>query len=353
MKSVTVNTSKEYDVWIGSGLLSQAGEKIMAACGGETAALVTDDEVNKLYGDAVERSLEAAGYVTVVRFVFLHGEQSKTIETYASLLNALADENLIRSDVVVALGGGVTGDMAGFAAATYLRGVHLAQIPTSLLAMVDSSVGGKTAVNLTSGKNQAGAFYQPDIVLCDIDTLQTLPAEVFRDGCAEMIKHGIIQSAELFAMLTKPLEPQMEEIIARNVTIKRDIVEMDEKDTGIRQILNFGHTIGHGIEKHSDYKISHGKAVATGMAIASRAAWRMGFCNRECHTEIVDILKRFGLPYETGIEPERLIEAALSDKKRSGKQITEVIPERIGKCVLHSFSLEELEDFIKLGMQEG
>jgi len=353
MKSVTVNASKEYDVWIGNGLLSQAGEKIMAACGGETAALVTDDIVDKLYGDTIERSLKAAGYATAARFVFPHGEQSKTMETYASLLNVLAEANLIRSDVIVALGGGVTGDMAGFAAATYLRGVHFAQIPTSLLAMVDSSVGGKTAVNLSAGKNQAGAFYQPDIVLCDIDTLQTLPAEVFRDGCAEIIKHSIIVSAELFSMLTQPLKPQMEEIITRNVTIKRDIVAMDERDTGIRQILNFGHTIGHGIEKHSGYKVPHGKAVASGIAIASRGAWRMGFCDEECHTEIVDMLKRFGLPYETGIGPERLIEAALSDKKRSGKQITEVIPERIGKCVLHSFSLEELEDFIKLGMREG
>jgi len=353
MKSVTVNTSKEYDVWIGSGLLSQAGEKIMAVCGGETAVLVSDDIVDKLYGDAVERSLKAAGYRAAARFVFPHGEQSKTIEMYASLLNALADANLIRSDVVVALGGGVTGDMAGFAAATYLRGVHFAQIPTSLLAMVDSSVGGKTAVNLPSGKNQTGAFYQPDIVLCDIDTLQTLPAEIFRDGCAEIIKHGIIKSAELFAMLTKPIEPHIEEIIALSVTIKRDIVEMDERDTGIRQLLNFGHTIGHGIEKHSDYKVTHGKAVATGMAITGRGAWRMGLCAEECHTEIADMLKRFGLPYETGIRPGLLIEAALSDKKRSGKRITEVLPERIGKCVLHSFSMEELEEFIKLGMREG
>jgi len=353
MISVTVNTSKEYDVWIGGGLLPQAGGKVMAACGGETAALVSDDIVNKIYGDTVERSLKAAGYATVARFVFPHGEQSKTIEMYTSLLNALAEAKLTRSDVVVALGGGVTGDLAGFAAATYLRGVRLAQIPTSLLAMVDSSVGGKTAVNLPVGKNQAGAFYQPDIVLCDVDALQTLPAEVFKDGCAEMIKHGIIADAGLFAMLTEPLRLRMEEIIARNVTIKRDVVAMDERDTGIRQLLNFGHTIGHGIEKHSDYKMPHGKAVAIGMSITSRGAWRMGFCGEECHTGIVDMLKRFGLPHETGVPPERLVEAALSDKKRSGKQITEVLPERIGKCVLHSFSLEELEDFIKLGMQEG
>jgi 3-dehydroquinate synthase len=338
MKRITVNTSKDYDVWIGSGLLSQAGAKIMAACGGEIAALVTDDTVDKLYGDTAEQSLKAAGYATVVRFVFPHGERSKTIETYASVLNALTEANLTRSDVVVALGGGVAGDMAGFAAATYLRGVPFVQIPTTLLAMVDSSVGGKTAVNLPAGKNQAGSFYQPDIVLCDVDALRTLPAEEFRNGCAEMIKHGIILSAELFELLKEPLEPQMVDIIARNVTIKRDIVAMDERDTGIRQLLNFGHTIAHGIEKHSGYSVSHGKAVAIGMAIASRGA--------ACHLEIVEMLKRFELPYETDIPLEKLIEAAFSDKKRSGQRITEVIPERIGKCVLHSFSLDEWEELL-------
>jgi len=351
MKSVTVNTSKEYDVFIGGGSLSLSGEKIMAVCGGETAALVTDDIVDKLYCDTVLQSLKAAGYKTI-KFVFKNGEQSKTLETYASILNALTEERLTRSDVVVALGGGVAGDMAGFAAATYQRGVHFAQIPTTLLAMVDSSVGGKTAVNLPAGKNQVGAFYQPDIVLCDVETLQTLPADVFRDGCAEIIKHGIIVCTELFELIKKPLEPQIEDIITRNVTIKRDIVEQDENDAGVRRLLNFGHTIGHGVEKHSGYSVSHGKAVAIGMSIAGRGAWRLGLCGKDCHTEIVDMLKRFGLPFETDIPPERLIEAALSDKKRSGKRIADVLPEKIGKCIVHSFSIEELEDFIKLGMRE-
>ena len=350
MRSVTVSVSKEYSVWIGAGALSQAGGRIMAACGGETAALVTDDVVDKLYRDAVLRSLRAAGYQTV-RFVFPHGEQSKNIETYHALLNALSQANLTRSDVVVALGGGVVGDMAGFAAATYLRGIRFAQIPTTLLAMVDSSVGGKTAVNLPAGKNRAGAFYQPDIVLCDYETLQTLPAEVFRDGCAEMVKHGVILNAELFKLLKEPLLPQMEDIIARNVIIKRDIVAADEKDIGIRQILNFGHTIGHGIEKHSDYCVTHGKAVAIGMSIASRGASRMGLCGEDCHLEIVEALRRYQLPFETGIPPERLIEAAFSDKKRSGQRITLILPERIGKCVLRNFSLPEAAEFIRLGMR--
>jgi 3-dehydroquinate synthase len=203
MKTVTVSASKSYDILIGDGILSQAGEKIAAVCGGDSTLLAVDDTVNALYGDAAEQSLQKAGY-KARRFVFPNGEQSKNLETYASLLTALAQANMSRSDVLVALGGGVTGDLAGFAAATYLRGIKLVQIPTTLLAMVDSSVGGKTAVDLPSGKNQVGAFYQPDIVICDYSTLKTLPEDFFLDGCAEVIKHGIILSAELFDLLKNP-----------------------------------------------------------------------------------------------------------------------------------------------------
>jgi 3-dehydroquinate synthase len=351
MRSVTVNASKNYSVWIGEGLLSQSGGRIAAACGGEAVALVTDDVVNKLYGDAVEQSLRAAGYATM-RFVFPHGEQSKNMATYASLLSALAGANLTRSDVLVALGGGVVGDLAGFAAATYLRGIPLAQIPTTLLAMVDSSVGGKTALDLPEGKNLAGAFYQPDIVLCDVDALQTLPEETFQDGCAEMIKHSVILSADLFELLKKPILPVMDDVIARNVEIKRDIVAADEREAGIRQILNFGHTIGHGIEKHSGYSVTHGKAVAAGMVIASRGASRMGLCGEGCYLEIVEAMRRYHLPTETDIPPEKLIEAAFFDKKRSGQRITLILPERIGKCTAKSFSMDELAAFIRLGMRD-
>ena len=350
MRRVDVVASKEYAVWIGEGLLARAGEKIAAACGGATVMIVTDDTVNGLYGDAFEASLRAAGYATA-RFVFPHGEQSKNIETYGTLLNALAEANLTRSDVVAALGGGVTGDLAGFAAATYLRGVRLAQIPTTLLAMVDSSVGGKTAIDLPMGKNLAGAFYQPDIVICDIDLLDSLPGDVYRDGCAEMIKHGVILSAELFTLLKDPIGLKMEEIIARNVIIKRDIVALDEKETGMRQILNFGHTLGHGIEKHSGYAVTHGQAVAIGMVIASRGAFRMGLCDESCHREIVEAVRRYRLPEETGISPDMLIEAAFRDKKRSGQRITLILPEKIGACVAKNFSLDELATFVKLGMR--
>jgi 3-dehydroquinate synthase len=239
------------------------------------------------------------------------------------------------------------------AAATYLRGIKLVQIPTTLLAMVDSSVGGKNGVDLPSGKNQVGSFYQPDIVLCDYSTLKTLPKDFFIDGCAEVIKHGIILSAELFDLLKNPIQPQIEDIIARNVTIKSNIVMQDERDTGIRQILNFGHTIGHGIEKHSEYRVSHGKAVAIGMVIASRGAWKMGLCSEDCHLEIADMVRRDGLPDKTDLTPEQLIEAAFFDKKRNGKLISLIIPEKIGKCVIKRFSMDELAEFIRGGMGNG
>ena len=345
MRNIKVSASKDYEVWIGEGLRAQAGGMIKAACGGRTAMLVTDDVVNKLYGGAAAQSLLNAGYA-VTRFVFPHGERSKNLETYTSLLHALAEANLNRSDTLVALGGGVVGDVAGFAAATYLRGPRLAQIPTTLLAMVDSSLGGKTAVNLPLGKNLAGAFYQPDIVLCDIATLQTLTEEIFTDGCAEMIKHGAALSPELFEMLKQPLQPQLEDVIARNIMIKRDIIAADEHDTGIRQMLNFGHTIGHAIEKQSGYTVSHGKAVAIGMAIASRMAMRLGLCAEDCYREIVDMIKRFNLPLETDIPPEQLAEAVFFDKKRSGQSIPMILPERIGKCVIKSFEMDELAELI-------
>ena len=351
MITIPVNTSKEYCVLVDGGILSRSGEMVMEACGGDIAALVTDNIVNDLYGDTVEKSLRAAGYSTV-RFVFPNGERSKNMETYSSLLFFLAESNLTRSDVLVALGGGVVGDLAGFAAATYLRGIQFAQIPTTVLSMVDSSVGGKTAVDLPAGKNLAGAFYQPNVVLCDIETLQTLSVDIFNDGCAEIVKHGVIQSAELFDLLKEPIRHRMDDIISRNITIKRDIVELDERETGLRRILNFGHTIGHGIEKNSNFSIAHGKAVAIGMVIASRGAWRMGFCDESCHLEIVEAVRRFRLPTETDISPGALIKAAWFDKKRSGQKITLILPERIGKCLAKSFSMDELEEFIRLGIRD-
>jgi 3-dehydroquinate synthase len=350
MTVIPVEVSKKYDIMIDAGLLANVGAKTKEVCkNAEKAMLVTDDIVDELYADKVEESLKSAG-LEVTRFVFSHGEKMKNTSVYISLLNELGKANLTRTDVIAALGGGVVGDLAGFAAATYLRGIKLVQIPTTLLAMVDSSVGGKTALNLISGKNQVGTFYQPDLVLCDYETLETLPENIFSDGCAEMIKHAAIADAELFELLMQNSPPQIEDIIARNVKIKCDIVAQDEKDTGIRQLLNFGHTIAHGIEKLSEYKVSHGSAVAIGMVIISLGACRMHLCTEATHAQIKAAVKKYGLPSKTEIDPEELIEAAFSDKKRSGDKITLVVPEKIGKCYLKKFSMEELAQFVKMGM---
>ncbi|MCL1903102.1 MAG: 3-dehydroquinate synthase [Oscillospiraceae bacterium] len=338
MIKVPVGAPKSYDICIGGGLLSQCGGIIRQALGGEKAVIVTDDIVYKLYGEKVKTAFEKAGYLTSF-FVFENGEGSKSIDTYNALLKELVRENLTRSDLVAALGGGVVGDLAGFAAGTYLRGVKFAQIPTTLLAMVDSSVGGKTAVNLESGKNQVGVFYQPDIVICDYDTLSTLREENFRDGVAEMIKHAVIKDAELFDALKEPLMPQIESLITRNVTIKRDIVAQDERDFGVRQALNFGHTVGHGVERLSDYAVTHGSAVAIGMAIESRG---------EVRGQIIELLKQYNLPTETPYTADELTQAAFSDKKRSGGKITLIIVDKIGEFHLESFTLTELGKFILL-----
>jgi 3-dehydroquinate synthase len=282
--------------------------------------------------------------------VIPHGEPSKNASNFISLLNLLADAKLTRADAVIALGGGVVGDLAGFAASSYMRGIGFIQIPTTLLAAVDSSVGGKTAIDLDSGKNLAGSFYQPDLVLCDHALLDTLSENCYRDGLAEVIKYGVIADEKLFDMLKPPIKLQIEEIIARCVTIKRDVVIVDEKEQGPRKLLNFGHTIGHAVEVCSHYGISHGKAVAIGMSVISRASSKMGFCDEATSGQIVAVIKSFGLPVTTDFSAKELSAAALGDKKRSGGLITLVVPEQIGLCVLRETPVDELEYIIGLGL---
>ncbi|MGE4484857.1 MAG: 3-dehydroquinate synthase [Oscillospiraceae bacterium] len=352
MKTITVNASRTYNVIISAGILREAGEYSRKTIGGKTAAIVTDDIVDGLYGKVLEASLTVSGY-RVVKFIIKNGEMSKNAENYIALLNFLAGEHLTRTDAVFALGGGVVGDLAGFAAATYLRGVRLVQIPTTLLSAVDSSVGGKTAINLDAGKNLAGAFYQPDLVLCDYDLLATLPQDVLRDGFAEVIKYGIIADAELFEILKMRVNAKYEEILARCVKIKRDVVCADERDTGERQLLNFGHTVGHAIEVCSHYGIPHGSAVAAGMAIVARASACAGICLPDCSNEIIEMLRRYSLPDCTSYKPEILFGAMLSDKKRDGDSLTIVVPEKIGRCVLRKIPVGRLMELISLGLKTG
>ena len=344
MTTVTVNASKTYDIKIGSGLLPTLGEEVRALAKAESVCIVSDSNVWPLYGAIASESLKKAGF-TVYSYVFPDGEQSKNGATYLDLLNHLAEKKLTRSDIIVALGGGVVGDLAGFAAATYLRGIRFVQIPTTLLAAVDSSVGGKTAIDLPAGKNLAGAFCQPSLVLCDTDTLNTLPEDVFRDGCAEVIKYGILYDHPLFRYLeTTGPGFNREKVIARCVELKRDVVMDDEFDTGERMKLNLGHTIGHGVEAGSNFGLSHGKSVAIGMAIVARAS----HCRDT--NRIIAILKHFGLPTETDFSAEALYRYTLSDKKRSGSRIRLIIPRGIGDCVIVPTPVENLKSFIEEGL---
>ena len=335
MERVRIEASGSYDVLIGPGLLARAGEEIAKAVKPCRAAVITDDTVRILYGNEVQKSLEAAGFETEI-WAFPHGEQHKNMTTLSQALEWLGSREISRSDVVVALGGGVPGDLAGFAAAVYSRGMRFVQLPTTLLAAVDSSVGGKTAVDLAAGKNMAGAFHQPEIVLCDTEIIRDLPADLKRDGLAEMLKYGLLTDPALFASLrTSAWEKEMEKAIARCVSIKRDYVQGDEQDHGKRQFLNLGHTFGHAVEKCSGFTYTHGQGVAIGMVMAARAAGMDP-------TEIENACIACGLPISAPYSAEALAKAALHDKKRRGGKITLVLPEKIGKCFLKTIDVAEL-----------
>ena len=350
MKTVKVSASTSYEVKIGSGLLCTLGQELSNITKLGTAAVVSDSNVWPLYGEIVSRSLESAGF-RVISYVFPAGESSKSGTTYLSLLEFLAENHVTRSDCLIALGGGVVGDLTGFAAATYLRGISYIQVPTTLLAAVDSSVGGKTAIDLERGKNLVGAFYQPKLVLCDTDTLRSLPDDIFRDGCAEVIKYGILYDEALFSQLEKSgLQFEREPVIARCVELKRDVVAEDEFDTGSRMKLNLGHTVGHGVEASSHYTVSHGKAVAVGTAIVSRACAKLGICTEEISVRIQNLLTKFGLPVTTDCTAQTLADAALSDKKRNGGTVNLIVPEKIGHCLIRPTPVDEVKAFIEAGL---
>ena len=350
MKIVSVHASNTYDVIIGNQLLSNIGEYAAQIRPNCTAAIISDTNVWPHYGKSVVESLTSVD-ITAISFVFPAGEISKNATTYLEILNFLAENKVTRSDLIIALGGGVVGDITGFAAATYLRGISYLQIPTSLLAMVDSSVGGKTAIDLPAGKNLVGAFKQPSLVLCDTATLSTLPQQVLIDGCAEVIKYGMLYDADLIAYLFKSgLEFDRETVIAKCVSLKRDVVQEDEFDTGDRQKLNFGHTIGHAIEASSDYQITHGMAVAAGMAIVTKAAVRNGLCAESTYLTLTNLLAKFQLPTDTDYTAQELYLSALSDKKRLGSSVNLIIPRSIGNCEILPVLVEELKSFIKAGL---
>lgn len=349
MKTLTVHTSKEYDVLIGKGLLDRAGDEVQKRLHPAKAVIVTDSNVGPLYAAAVKRSLQAQGIQAAV-FTFPAGEAQKRLSTISEMYEVFAAAGLTRGDLAVALGGGVTGDMCGFASATYLRGIPFVQIPTSLLAQVDSSVGGKTGVDLEVGKNLVGAFWQPSLVLCDTGTLSTLPQRYFSDGMAEAIKAGCIKDKNLFArMETEDVHGFLEDMIARCIDIKRQVVENDEKEQGERMLLNFGHTLGHAIERLYHYEgIAHGEAVAIGMVRAALAGEKAGLTQPGTAARIQKVAEKFSLPTETDFSCEELAKAAFTDKKRSANGVNFVLLHAIGDSFIRPTLLNELESFIEI-----
>ncbi len=348
---IPVRVKNEYEVAIGRGLLEKSGALLIEVVGSCRIAIVTDSNVEKLYLQTVENSLDQAGY-DVCSFVFPAGESAKRMHTLSDILEFLAKNRLSRGDCVVALGGGVTGDLSGFAAGCYLRGIRYVQLPTTLLAAVDSSVGGKTAVDLSAGKNLAGLFYQPSLVVCDPDCFSTLPDGEFANGAAEAIKTGVLDGEPLFRLFeTGNVRENIDEIVARCVAFKAGVVEADEFDSSLRNTLNLGHTAGHAIEACSGYTIPHGQAVAIGLSIIAKAAEALREATEPISERIRHTLVQSGLPVTSPYSPEMLASAALSDKKRAGGSIRIVLPRRIGDCALKTIPVGELLSVFRAGME--
>ena len=344
MKQLTLSgTSSRSDILIGRGLLAQAAARMLDVFSPSRVHIVTDSTVGPLYLDKLASQFDLPVSSTVIPA----GEAYKRLTTVETIYHDLLKAGMTRKDLVIALGGGVTGDIAGFAAATFLRGVPLCQIPTTLLAQVDSSVGGKTGVDLPEGKNLVGAFYQPRLVLIDPDVLDTLPRETFTDGMAEVVKYGYIADAAILDMVAQPnYRDKIEDIIYACVKIKRDVVAQDERDTGLRMILNFGHTVGHAAEKLGGYTaLTHGQAVAIGMAAAMRLSRAMG-APEDLTPRLVALLQSLGLPTELPYDREAIFGALLSDKKKFGGTVNFILVRTPGKADIVPISAEALHPMI-------
>lgn len=336
MLQLEINASESYDVLIDGGLLEACGNLIRKVTDAEKALVICGDTVEGLYADTVLISLENAGFLASA-FTYAHGEKSKTLETYGCIMKCLATLEFSRGDVIIALGGGVTGDLAGFAAATYMRGMDFVNIPTTLLAMADSCVGGKCGVDMPQGKNMVGTFYQPKLVICDTDTLKTLPEDVYAEGWAEVVKYGILSKN---VQITTS-DYYVAKLIFDCLSVKKGYVERDEFDGGERRFLNLGHTLAHAIEEYSEYTVSHGKAVSIGLAVMTHN-----------NSEVCEALKSHGLPVDCPYPAEELCKLMISDKKRKGDKITLVVPAEIGRCELVDVPVSELESFIFGGCHE-
>jgi len=328
-----------YDILVGHGLLGELPRLLARYCPAQRYALISDSHVAELYGQRVARALQDGG-IEAERLTFPAGEWNKTRDTWAALCDKMLEARIGRDGAVLALGGGVVGDMAGFVAATYHRGLPLVQLPTTLLAMIDSSIGGKTGVDTTHGKNLLGAFHQPAVVITDLDTLSTLPTTQLSAGMAEAIKHGVIADAAYFASLERDQQAVMERdpealerLVSRSIKIKAQIVAADQREAGRRALLNFGHTVGHAVEARSGYGMLHGEAISIGMAVEATLAERVGVAEPGTRDAIARLLQRFDLPLTLPHDApiDDLIAAMRHDKKRRGGELHFALPRRVGE----------------------
>lgn len=353
MKKIQVNIPRnEYEIIIDKGLFSKFGVCIKDIYEGDKLFIVTDKNLYKIYGDKLIEVLENSNFSVKIHIIE-PGESSKSMVELEKIYEAMVEFNITRADMIVAFGGGVVGDLTGFAASTFLRGVPFIQIPTSLLAQVDSSVGGKVAVDLESGKNLVGSFYHPKSVLMDTELLKTLPSRFLSDGMAEVIKYGGIKDIELFNKLlnfkdTEELLLNIEDVIYTCCSIKRDIVERDELDLGERMILNYGHTIGHGIEQFYNYKkYTHGEGVAVGMYWITKKSEALGITEKGTTEKLKVILEKYNLQYEIpALKSEDIIEIIALDKKKSRNTISLILLEALGKGFIKKINFQNIREYI-------
>ncbi len=347
MQKITVKGERGYDILLSAGIVKEAGSYIRGVTKATRAIVISDSNVFPIYGETVLASLRDNGF-EVSSFTFAAGEEAKTADTVLSMTKAMSEAELTRADIAVALGGGVTGDMVGFASAIYLRGIDFIQIPTTLLSQVDSSVGGKTGCDTDFGKNLLGAFHNPSLVLVDTDTLKTLPEHYMRDGMGEVIKYGCIKSKSLFEKLVAcdNFSDIIQEVIYECIDIKREIVENDFTEKGERMLLNFGHTLAHAIEKHYNYKkISHGQAVGIGMYAITVAAEKENLTEKSSAEKIRVALEKYGLPLSCEVKAAELTTLMTRDKKRCGNSLNLVLLHTIGNSYVKAVENEKLEAF--------
>lgn len=358
MNTISVDlTSDSYQIHVGHHLLAQAGNLIRSCTSGSKILVVTHPDLNKLYGSELLTSLESASY-SITTATIPTGEHAKSFESYQKLVSVLAENRFTREDIIVAFGGGVIGDLAGFVAATYMRGCALIHVPTSLLAMIDSSIGGKTAIDLPFGKNLVGAFYNPRAVIVDLELLNSIPTPLLQDSCGELIKYGVLSGHELFNKISLARNPmqvidvsQRQELIQACIEIKKSVVEADFKEAGSRKLLNLGHTLGHAIETLSNFELGHGSCVAAGTAMMAKACFKLGLCSYEDAKSIAELTQSYGLPTSTSFNVEELYTAALHDKKSHADSIDVALIYGIGDVRIERKSFAELKQLILLAKE--